>query len=273
MSDSDKRTQIMNWFYIPKPTLPWKSIFIGIFIIALGIVVGPKISGTVTTVMILVGLIYSTLWPIKSQPSLKYRHTRTFSLATYFAAKSKYVTRPSCKQMTNWLSEDIDSLKKQSINKVGLDESELITESLVLEGPIYWHIDGLKDSETNLRRWAQEGYLYAVWDVVILHFTENCIAVFLSPFNWLRNVCVNESTEEYFYKDIVTIKTSSESSAYNLFEGKLEKSSTFQISVSSGEKLKVLIDDPQLKTQGASELNSRGEKAVQSLRRMLRDKK
>ncbi|NOQ23048.1 MAG: hypothetical protein GQ565_10440 [Candidatus Aegiribacteria sp.] len=272
MTTNNKREQIVSWFLVPKPELPWKSLVIGFLLLVCGVVIAVKLNGGVGAVIAIVGVIYGSTWPFKSQAG-KFIHSKVFNMLSYSKAKAKYTSRPSSNQMNQWLTDDLDALKMSSVVKCGLDESEIISESIALSGPVFWSINGLNNTETRMRRWAGNGYLYAVWDVVVIHFTEKCISVYRCPYNWVRNVSVNEKTEEYYYQDINTVTTDSESSAYTLFEGKLESSRTFKVTVSSGDSLKVLIDDPQLKTMNSEELTSRGDKAVQTIRRMLRDKK
>lgn len=273
MTTNNKRDQIISWFLVPKPLFPWKSLVIGLLLLVVGVFIAAKSNGKVGAIIAVIGVIYGGTWPFTSQDG-KYQHSRIFSMLSYFKAKAKFASRPSSSQMSLWLSEDFEALKMSSVGNCGLDESELISESIPLLGPIYWKINGLNNHETSMRRWDGTGYLYAVWDLVVIHFTEKCISVYRCPYNWLRNVTVNELTEEYYYQDITTVKTASSSTAYSLFDGKkLESSKTFKITVSSGDSLEVLIDDPQLKTTNSEALKSRGDKAVQTIRRMLRDKK
>lgn len=200
MQTKDKRDQIKSWF-VPEPKLQAVFLIIAAVFIFLGIGIGDPTFrlGFAACGAILGGITY-------------YGYTK---------AKARYDARPPTQQMTQWLQEDLEALKEKSLEKMRLDESETIAETLILKGPIWWAIPGLDQKEIlrgNTGNTDGQGYLYSFWDIVILHIGENSLAVYKCAYNWPRNHPTNEGTSEYFYQDIVAVKTGSESLTKPLLE-------------------------------------------------------
>ncbi len=200
MQTKDKRDQIKSWF-VPEPKLQMVFLIIAAVFIVLGIGIGDPTFrlGFAACGAILGGITY-------------YGYTK---------AKARYEARPPTQQMTEWLQEDLEALKEKSLEKMRLDESETIAESVILKGPIWWGVPGL-DEEEILRGTTGnadgQGYLYSFWDIVILNIGENSLAVYKCAYNWPRNHPTNESTSEYFYQDIVAVRTGNESVTKRLLE-------------------------------------------------------
>lgn len=250
----DKRQQIKEWFEAPKPEFPTALFIVGILV-----GVGGLACFAVQVILGLILLLGGAAMVI-------------FPYMSYDKAKKRYEARPSDKQMDQWFFEDIQPiLENNPINKLGIDKSELIAESLVVPGPVFWSVNGFNSSEI-VRRCGQDGYFrYSVWILQIFVFTENFLGSYKCYYNWLRNTFINESTNEFFYKDVVSVKTDTESSAHTLMNNqRMEHAQAFQLSL-SGDRVTVVIDDTTLKT--STEMTGRIEKAVQAIRTMIRQKK
>ena len=249
---SDKRNQIKEYFEAPKPSFPTKALLIGIVVLIIGIAIGEAVT-------IIIGLLLGAGIII-------------FPILSYNKAKQRFEARPSDRQMDAWLIEDFQHIiDKDALDKLGLDKDELIKDSLVIPGPVFWSVNGINTDEV-VRRLGNDNYFrYSVWNVEVFLFTQNYLANYGCTYNWLRNTSVNEHTNEFFYKDVVSVKTATESSAYTLKDGKrMEHSQTFQLNL-SGDQVTVVTNDENLKT--SSEMISQVDKAVQSIRTMLREKK
>ena len=89
---------------------------------------------------------------------------------------------------------------------------------------------------------------------------------------------LNESTDEYFYKDVVSVSTKTKSKSVEI-EGtgavQLDSAETFELTTSGGTSVEVTLKDPSLiKMMGAGDIpTTRAEKAIQTVRKMLREKK
>ena len=91
-------------------------------------------------------------------------------------------------------------------------------------------------------------------------------------YNWYRNAAVADQTEEFGYESVVSVKTETESSAYTLIDGAMEHSLKFMLSLTSGDKIEVRLSAPTLRSASEEEEKSLGEKAVQRIRTLKRDR-
>ncbi len=208
MQTEDKRSQIKSWF-MPEPKLQRGLIILALPFIFLGIII------------IIPGLNAVTEGDFKSLLIWGFFGVAVGSIGvilggfTYYAytkAKARYDARPSTEQMTEWLQEDLEVLKEKSLEKIALDETETIAESVILKGPIWWKPRGTKIEEEDIQRGKTdaEEYLYSHWNLMILHIAENSAAVYECLYAWSSDGRYSESTSEYFYEDIVRVSTFTE---------------------------------------------------------------
>ena len=175
-------------------------------------------------------------------------------------------------QLDLWLEEDIQEvIKNRPFDKLGISKNDLVAESLLVVGPIYWNTSGF-DVKDILMKKGKDGFnRYSIWTIQVFCFTENYLCSYKCHYNWIKNTYINESTNEFFYKDVVSVKTDTISSAYTLMNGQhLVHSEAFQLKL-AGDEITVITNDVSLNTSTA--MTSKAEKAVQSIRTMLRDKK
>jgi len=174
--------------------------------------------------------------------------------------------------LDKWLEEDIQAIiKDRPFNKLGISKDDLVAESMLVVGPIYWYVNGF-DQNDILAKEGKDGFnRFTAWTVQLFMFTENYLCSYKCDYNWLKNTYINESTNEFFYKDVVSVKTDTVSSAHTLKDGQqMVHSEAFQLKL-TGDEVTVITNDASLKTSSA--MTSKAEKAVQSIRVMLRDKK
>jgi hypothetical protein len=175
-------------------------------------------------------------------------------------------------QLDKWLDDDIQSIiKDRPFDKLGISKEDLVAESMLVVGPIYWYVNGF-DQNDILAKEGKDGFnRFTAWTVQLFMFTENYLCSYKCDYNWLKNTYINESTNEFFYKDVVSVKTDTVSSAHTLMDGQqMVHSEAFQLNL-MGDEVTVITNDASLKTSSA--MTSKAEKAVQSIRVMLRDKK
>ncbi len=192
-------------------------------------------------------------------------------ILVYFVLKEEYKNRLPEEQIDKWLLEDIEQYINVALYKLGLEESDLIAESLVVPGPIYWKVAGFNEEDI-LRNLGKDNYYrYSIWKLQIFIFTENFLGSYSCSYNWLKNTAINESVNEFFYKDITSVKMDSISTAYNLVDGaKMEFAQTFQLNL-PGDSVRVVVNDTNLKT--SSIMTNKVDKAVQNIRTIIRQKK
>ena len=191
---------------------------------------------------------------------------------TYFLQQFFKSKLPTENQLDSWLEEDINEIiKVRPFEKLGIFKEDLVAESMHVLGPVYWNINGF-NSDDILMKTGDDGFnRYSIWTIHTFHFTENYLCSYKCYYNWLSNTYINESTNEFFYKDVVSVKTDTISSALTLKDGQqLVQSEAFQLKL-MGDEVTVITNDVNLKT--SQSIASKAEKAVQSIRVLLREKK
>jgi hypothetical protein len=192
-------------------------------------------------------------------------------LLIYISSKYK-IEIASEFDLDRWLDEDIQEvIKNRPYDKLGITKNDLVAESLLVVGPVYWSVSGF-DVKDILMKKGNDGFnRFSIWTIQVFMFTENYLCSYKCQYNWITNTYINESTNEFFYKDVVSVKTDTVSSAYTLINGqRLVHSEAFQLKL-AGDEITVITNDASLNTSSA--MVSKAEKAVQSIRAMLRDKK
>jgi hypothetical protein len=179
---------------------------------------------------------------------------------------------PSESQLDAWLEEDIQNvILNRPYDKLGVLKEDLLGESLLVVGPIFWDTNGFSKEDILTKKGKDGINRYTTWTIQVFAFTENYLCSYKCNYNWIKNTYINESTNEFFYKDVVSVKTDTISSAYTLMNGqRLVHSEAFQLKL-AGDEITVITNDASLNT--SSVMVSKAEKAVQSIRAMLRDKK
>lgn len=175
----------------------------------------------------------------------------------------------------------INELKKDALNKTSIDESELVGKQLVITGPRFFGGGGAefkyKKGNDNLAR-------YTPIDVFIINLTENQIITYRTSLNMLSGKNLNTNTDEYFYKDVVSISTKTIFRTYKIEDKKLAKelggknielneAETFSLTTSGGTSVEIILRDPKLTKLMGEIPTIQSEKTIQSVRKMLRDKK
>lgn len=182
---------------------------------------------------------------------------------------------PSDSDVDRWFQEDITQIVEKSLTKTGLNKSELVKEPLPITGPILWMTNGIPKTDLCWKKGKDGLVRFAVNRFTVILLSNQLLAVYTCDFNFLRNVALNESTQEYYYKDVVSVSTQEDSTAYTLPNGvSFVNSQAFKISVANGESFKIVISAGKLSeiTSGTISTTS-AEKAVQVIRAMLREKK
>jgi hypothetical protein len=185
---------------------------------------------------------------------------------------NKFQSMLSENEFDLWLDKDIQAvIKNRPYSKLGISKEDLVAESLLVVGPVYWELSGFDKNDILMKRGKDGFNRYTTWTIQLFVFTENYLCSYKCHYNWIKNTYINESTNEFFYKDVVSVKTDTISSAYTLMNGeRLVHSEAFQLKL-AGDEITVITNDVNLNT--SSVMVSKAEKAVQSIRAMLRDKK
>lgn len=250
LAEDKKRSKIK--LYFTKPTLLKPIILILIGLALWGRLLALNIPGIVSYFIILVGGIW-----------------------LYIGAKPLFDS-PTDKVIDGWLLEDIENLKKRSLERLNIDGSELIREeSLVIKSPRLWTIRGIYDREITYRKGKDRIIRFSVYHITILHFTEHKLSSYQCDYNCIRGVPINEQDDEYFYKDVVSVATRDETTNYTLPNNVIMKhSQAFVLSASSGDNIKVVVGSEELIKFANGSLPETGvDTAIRAIRRVLTEKK
>jgi hypothetical protein len=200
-----------------------------------------------------------------------------------------YYQKPSDEQMDVWIQEDLQNLRTRALAKTGLDPSEIIAEPVMVYGPRFWNIGG---SEVGIKKGKDGIVRFMPIGITVINFTSHQLLAYQCAVDLTTGNSLSESTDEYFYRDVVSVSTQSESLTLDgidanavangplaalLVGGKLQLNAaeTFKLTTSGGTFIKVLLRDPKLieRAGGGSIPTDMADKAVQTVRKMLREKK
>jgi len=187
-------------------------------------------------------------------------------------------SRLSDSDIDNQFQADLRQIEQHALDKLGLDKGELSEarkEPLTLSGPIVWSTTGVNTKDILWKKGKDDIVRFAINRITVIYFTENLLGAYGCDFNFIKNVMLNEATDQYYYQDIVSVSTKETSTSYTLPNGtKLTQSQQFRLSVTSGEAIEVFIDSGKLSEVTKGKIpTEEAEKAVQVIRTILKGKK
>lgn len=160
-------------------------------------------------------------------------------------------------EYTRMVTKKRDSLKlrTKALNKIGLDEEEISEiRPAVFEGFVF------KDAFAKKR--ADGDWVSSAYQVTWLFFSSTQIHVYRYVFNMVKDAKL-ESTDEFFYKDVTSLSTISETETARGLDGEqFEVESNRFIMVVPGDKIYVPMEGVH---------NS--EEIIQAMKQKLREKK
>ena len=199
--------------------------------------------------------------------------------------------RPSDKKMDDWLDIDLENITKRALKKISLNEDELVSDTVYVIGPRFWDIGGAK---IGIRKGKDNYIRYTPVGVTIIFFTQHQLVGYQCALDLHTGNSLNESSDEFFYKDVVAVTTKTESETFNLSKSEVKsfkktflekliindtlqfkKAEKFVLTTSGGTALQVVLSDPNLEdlAGGGTLPTDRAEAAIRSVRKMLREKK
>lgn len=183
--------------------------------------------------------------------------------------------KPSDQEMDKYITEDLSLAKSKSLQKAGIDESELVGESVVVTGPRLWNTAG---ATILFKKGGDKRLRFTPINISVLHMTQNQILSYQACLDLTTGSFLNESTDEYFYKDVVSVATKTESKSYQSDKFgtiQLNAAETFVLTTSGGTSIETILKDPKLiEMMGGGDIpTTEAERAIQVVRKMLREKK
>jgi hypothetical protein len=246
MDEQTKRSKIKNYF---KPFPKWAvwMILIGAIVLLAGSQAG---AGAV-----LFGVVLASIG--------------AFGIYSFGQGKA------TDQEMDQFLDEDLAGLGAHGLNKVGMDESELVGKTVQVRG----FPRTLRGAEFDYKKGKDNVLRFTPTQATLIFFTQNQLVGFSCVFDSKTGKPLNESTQEFFYRDVVAVstKTISVSLALGGRLGTVQANAAeeFTLSTAGGPEFSVVLRDTTLiEKMGGGELPiTRAEEAIQGVRRMLRDKK
>jgi hypothetical protein len=272
MTEQMKRRTIAEFFTAPRPLVHTRTLVVGACIAFLGLLSGVSGDRATGLVIVGVGIALCLLLPLRirkvyGEPENEAQYV---SLLRYPGARHRYRARVSSEQVTTWLMEDIGRIQKTSRELLGLDETT--RDPICVIGPLYSEQVAGIDPDLVLRRRLPEGYLYSSYRISVFHFTDTLLGSYQANFSLVQGIAAAEQTGEFFYRDVVAVRTLTESSKVTLKSGEtLEHSRTFVLTLTSGDRIAVVFDDPVIRS--GNRIRSLSEEAVNNIRAMLRQYK
>lgn len=180
-----------------------------------------------------------------------------------------YFGKPSDVEIDAQASAMLSDIKKRAFPKLGIEEEEV-----ALANPIeFWGYefgDALKD-DANREAWNIQGKdgIWRSCEVFVggFYFSEDVVHYYWRIASLVSDA-VKEGTEEYFYKDIVSVKTESEDKEFKdpkkhrVVAGKRVRYETFILRNSGGESTVCSVNN-----------SAEAEAAVNAFRALLKQKK
>jgi hypothetical protein len=249
MADIDRK-MIANYF---KPFPAWTvlCIFLGVIVGIAGILVHVGLIA-VAAILVVIGIVGLTA-----------------------------LRKPSDQQMDQWWQQELESLKKKALSKVGFDSADCIADPVSVWGPRVENTGGVP---LQLKKGSDGIVRFNPVDVSIINFGEHQLVGYQTSYDRFTGNPLQEETNEYFYKDVVSVTTKTDTTSRDVIVGKekrrvqLKNSETFRLTTSGGTEITVFLRDEALleevkQAKGGTLPTTQAEQAVASVRRMLRDKK
>ncbi len=204
-------------------------------------------------------------------------------LKPYLDQKTKYSERPNEVQMEAWLIQEIKAdAKTKAIEMLSLNKNKIKAENfIIIPIPIYWQEDGI---EHIVRLQASGGYyLYSSYKIQILALTDNYVSAYTCSYDWLNNQLYSETTDEFFYDDISSIRNRLEHLEFIRIDhkkseeedeedkGEIGEARVFRLKNMSGETIAITTEIESL--EASPQISQKLDKLVQVLRITLRNRR
>lgn len=146
----------------------------------------------------------------------------------------------------------------------------------MVTGPRLWNI---ANAYPAFRKGKDNLFRFTPVNVTVINFTEHQLITYSCALDLTTGAALNENTDEYFYRDIVSVSTKTKSYNAQMRDGstlQIDDAEMFQLTTSGGTSVEVLLRAPkviQMMGGNGDIPTTRAEQAIQSVRKMLREKK
>jgi hypothetical protein len=200
--------------------------------------------------------------------------------------------RPTDAEMDAWVREDLDNLTTRVLEKSSLDASQQIRKPVTITSP---RLRDLGGARFGICRGRDRKLRFTPMHTTVINFTEHQLVLYQCALDLMTGKPLNECVDEYFYQDVVSVSTESQSLTLAaaeldqtvmarwpgirgaMVDGRLQlnRAETFVLTTSGATSVRVVLRDPILiASLGSGTLATEpADPAVQAVRQMLRDKK
>ncbi len=178
--------------------------------------------------------------------------------------------RANTKLIDKYFIEDLEMLKtKRAIDKLGIEPQQLVRESAIAYGPVIegkgrMFVQDRKDRKNRYRKIR----------VIVAAFGAHQLLTYQCVFDFTTGKSANETTDEFFYDDVVSASTGTGFWEYRL-NGKVisdKEVELFKLTTSAGTDITIPIRSKYIGSSGDKPIALAGD-TVQAIRCMLREKK
>jgi hypothetical protein len=174
-----------------------------------------------------------------------------------------YTQAPTDQQIDQWTREDLLGLDQKALKKTGIDKSEVMGDPVTITGPADFAV--YKVGKDRILRFGKIA-------AVVINFTQNQLLIYSCSVDITTGNTLKESTDEYFYRDVVSVSTKTEDG--QIGATRISAGEYFTLTTSGGTSVKVFLQSPELgKKLGGEMPSTDAERAIQAIRKMLREKK
>jgi len=214
-------------------------------------------------------------------------------IKAYFC-NSRPASKASDKIFDDLLMDSTDDLFQTALDKVDLTSEDCIKEPVIIIGPP--NMGDIGDLEFYFKKGVDNFLRYIPLGITIYNFTRHALVAYQCTFDPTTKASMNECTFEYFYNEIVSFETISESSSSIEFDlkakiikraphyknvintGKViqkDQVQKFILTTSGSSSLSVTLTENFLKeaSNGGKFSQSNTHKSISEVRKTIRDKK
>src|SRR6266568_7039694 len=161
--------------------------------------------------------------------------------------------KPSDAQMDAWIQEDMQNLRARALAKTGLDPSELVAESVIVHGPRFWNIGG---AEVGIKKGKDGIVRFMPIGVTVINFTAHQLTAYQFALDLTTGNPLSERTDEYFYRDVVSVSTQSKSMTWDAtaLDEKVRSKGPLARLVTAGKVLFNSVETVLLTTSGGTSI-------------------
>jgi len=172
-----------------------------------------------------------------------------------------FAGKPADSEIDRDAAEAVADVRRRALAKLGLDEDEVkLIDPVLIDGYYFKSIA----SGVQVKLGKDRVFRSSNYEGIVLFFSEHQLHAFKFQFSLTQAGEIREQTDEYFYKDVVSVSTQSE---------------TFKVTDVKGQSQTVNYEEFKLTTSGGTSITSsvRDEGAVsrtiQGARQLIREKK